>query len=233
MPTMLLLPGLACDAALWSGQQPALSTLGPVQVGDAHTRHDNLPGMAAELLDLHAGPLRLIGASMGGMLALEMVRQAPSRIVALALLGSSARPDTAELLQLRAQAIRQFEQGHMMEVLRANVAFAFDPENAKRPGLVQGYLDMIVRAGARQLIAQNRAVMARPDSRALLPSIRCPTLVVCGASDLLTPPACSREMAAAIPGARLEMIPRCGHMLTLEQPEQISALLLGWLGSMA
>ncbi len=96
---------------------------------------------------------------------------------------------------------------------------------------MQSYLDMMVRAGAQQLIAQNRAVMARPDSRPLLPSIRCPALVVCGESDLLTPPECSREMAAAIPGARLELIAGCGHMLTLEQPARVNELLLDWLAS--
>ncbi|MEO7851887.1 MAG: alpha/beta fold hydrolase [Rubrivivax sp.] len=231
MPTTMLLPGLACDAALWTQQQAALSTLGPVIVADAHTRFDSLPRMAAALLAENPGALRLIGSSMGGMLALEMVRQAPHRIAAMALLGSSARPDTAELLKLRAEAIVLFEQGRMMEVLRANVAFAFDPENARRPALVRSYLDMVVRAGAQQLIAQNRAVMARPDSRSLLPSIGCPVLVACGESDLLTPPECSREMAKAIPGARLEMIARCGHMLTLEQPARVNALLLDWLGS--
>jgi pimeloyl-ACP methyl ester carboxylesterase len=231
LPITLLLPGLACDAAMWVEQQQALSVQGAVHVSDAHTRHDNLPAMAAELLGAHAGALRLVGASMGGMLALEMVRQAPSRIGALALLGSSARPDTAELLKLRAEAIVLFEQGRMLEVLRANVAFAFDPANAQQPGLVQSYLDMIVRAGAQQLIAQNRAVMARPDSRPLLASIQCPALVLCGESDLLTPPECSREMAAAIPGAGLELIARCGHMLTLEQPARVNQLLLDWLGA--
>ena len=166
---------------------------------------------------------------MGGMLALEVVRQAPQRVTALALLGSSARPDTAELLKLRLDAIELFEQGRMLEVLRANVGFAFDPQNVRKPGLVQRYMDMIVRAGAQQLITQNRAIMARPDSRPLLPSITCPVLVACGASDLLTPPECSREMAELIPASRLELISECGHMLTLEQPTRVNALLLDWL----
>jgi pimeloyl-ACP methyl ester carboxylesterase len=232
MHTTLLLPGLACDAAMWHAQQSALSGQGPVLVSDVHTRHESLAAMAAELLAAHAGRLRLVGASMGGMLALEMVRQAPSRIAALALLGSTARADTTEMLKLRADAILMFEQGRMLEVLRANVALAFDPLNAQRPGLVRSYLEMIVRAGPRQLIAQNRAVMARPDSRALLPSIRWPTLVICGASDLLTPPECSREMAAAMPAARLEVIEKCGHMLTLEQPQCVNALLTDWLAGL-
>jgi pimeloyl-ACP methyl ester carboxylesterase len=169
---------------------------------------------------------------MGGMLALEVMRQAPGRVSALALLGSSARPDTAELLQLRREAIVLFEQGRMLEVLRANVVFAFDPLNAQQPALVRSYLDMIVRAGANQLIAQNHAVMARPDSRPLLPTLNCPVLVACGATDLLTPPECSREMAELIPGARFELIDECGHMLTLEQPARVNALLIDWFSQL-
>jgi pimeloyl-ACP methyl ester carboxylesterase len=232
MPTIMLLPGLACDAAMWRHQLDALAPFGPVLVSDVHTRCASLPQMAAALLAEQPGELRLCGSSMGGMLALEVVRQAPQRVAALALLGSSARPDTPELLKLRADAIELFEQGRMLEVLRANLAFAFDPQNVCKPALVQAYLDMIVRAGAQQLIAQNRAVMARPDSRPLLPTITCPVLVACGASDLLTPPECSREMAGLIPGARFELIGECGHMLTLEQPTRVNVLLLDWLAGL-
>jgi pimeloyl-ACP methyl ester carboxylesterase len=91
---------------------------------------------------------------------------------------------------------------------------------------------MVLRAGAEQLIAQNRAVMARPDSRPLLGTIRCPVLVACGEADLLTPCEQSREMAAAIAGARLEIIAECGHMLTLEQPQCVNALLTDWLAGL-
>jgi pimeloyl-ACP methyl ester carboxylesterase len=232
MASITLLPGLACDAALWREQLAALAPHGPVRVSDVHTRIAGLPLMAAALLAEQPGDLLLCGASMGGMLALEVMRQAPQRVKALALLGSTARPDTPELIKLRSDAIQLFEQGRMLEVLQANMLFAFHPANASRPGLVQDYLDMVQRAGAQQLIAQNRAVMARRDYRPLLPDIRCPTLVVCGEADLLTPPECSRELAAAIPGARLEILTECGHMLTLEQPARLNALLVGWLAGL-
>jgi pimeloyl-ACP methyl ester carboxylesterase len=232
MRSIVLLPGLACDAAMWPAQAAALERFGTVSISDVHRRFASLPQMAAALLAERPGRLLLCGASMGGMLALEAVRQAPQRIEALALLGSSARPDTPELLRLRTDAIRQFEQGRMLDVLQANVAFAFDPRNARKPALLRSYLDMVTRAGAEQLIAQNRALMARPDSRSLLGAIRCPVLVACGEADLLTPCEQSREMAAAIPGARLEIITECGHMLTLEQPESVNALLTDWLAGL-
>lgn len=232
MTPITLLPGLACDAGLWRDQLEALAPHGAVRVSDVHTRFASLAQMAAALLAEERGDLLLCGASMGGMLALEVLRQAPQRVKALALLGSTARPDTPELIRLRSDAIVLFEQGRMLEVLQANVLFAFHPANGERPGLVKSYLDMIQRAGAPQLIAQNRAVMARQDYRPLLPDIRCPALVVCGDADQLTPPECSLELATLIPAARLEMLDECGHMLTLEQPQRVNALLLDWLASL-
>ena len=230
MPPITLLPGLACDAELWREQLAALSPRWPVRVSDVHMRFDTLPRMAEALLAEQRGDLRLCGSSMGGMLALEVLRQAPQRVQALALLASSARPDTPELLKLRSEAIALFEQGRMREVLQANLAFAFHPAHAR--ALAPDYLAMIERAGAAQLIAQNRAVMARADQRPLLPQIGCPSLVVVGRADRLTPPEHAREMAMAIPGARLEILEECGHMLTWERPQRVNALLIDWLAAL-
>jgi pimeloyl-ACP methyl ester carboxylesterase len=227
MPAITLLPGLACDAQLWRDQLGALAPLGPVRVADVHTRHASLPAMAAALLAETEGALHLVGTSMGGMVALEAARQAPQRVQSLALLATSARPDTPELRQLRTDAIGLFEQGRLREVLQANVAFAFHPAHAA--ALTADYLAMVERAGAMQLIAQNRAVMARADLRPSLPAIGCPTLVVCGRDDRLTPPEHSQEIADAVPGTQLELLDECGHMLTWEQPARVNALLLDWL----
>ena len=166
---------------------------------------------------------------MGGMLALEMHRQAPHRVAALALLGTTARPDTPDLIKLRTQACELFANGRMDDVLRANVLFAFHPTQARAPGLVERYLAMVGRAGADQLIAQNRAVMARIDSRPHLGAVRCPVLVACGEADQLTTPEHAREMAALMPHARLEMVPGAGHMLTMEQPQRVSAVVVKWV----
>jgi pimeloyl-ACP methyl ester carboxylesterase len=189
--------------------------------------------MAASLLTEHTGELILCGASMGGMLAMEVARQAPARIRGLALLGTSARPEDAATRALREAAIVLFEQGRMDEVLKANLPLAFDASRAADAALHQSYLDMIGRAGAAQLVAQNRAVIARPNALAHLGRLRCPVLVLCGESDQLTPPERSRELAAAIPGAELVLLPRCGHMLTMEQPQAVNARLLDWLGRIA
>jgi pimeloyl-ACP methyl ester carboxylesterase len=106
---------------------------------------------------------------------------------------------------------------------------AFHPEHAGDRARVDDYVRQILRSGPAQLIAQNRAVMARADMRPWLASIRCPLLVACGDHDLLTPLEHSREIAAAVPHARLEVVVRAGHLMTWEQPERVNALLLQWL----
>ncbi len=235
MNSVILLPGLACDDELFAHQAAALRGVAQVHISDAHTRAATLPEMAQLLLAEHPGPHGLVGVSMGGMLAMELHRQAPERVRAMALLGTTARPDTPELIALRTQACELFAAGRMDEVLRANVLFAFHPTQQKQPGLVGRYLAMIGRAGPNQLIAQNRAVMARVDSRPQLRNISCPVLVACGEADLLTPVEVSQEMLALLPPAAratLEIVPGAGHMLTLEQPERVSALLMRWVAGL-
>jgi pimeloyl-ACP methyl ester carboxylesterase len=230
MPPVILLPGLACDAALWRAQLAALAPAHAVHVSDVHFHHDTLPAMAAALLVQRPGRHVLIGASMGGMLALEAARQAPARVAAIALLGSSARADTPDLIALRTSACELFEGGRADEVIQANVLFAFHPHTLERQRhVVDDYLAMMRRAGGPALARQNRAVMARADLRPSLPALRCPLLVMCGERDQLAPPEHSREIAAAVPQARLEIVPGAGHMLTMEQPAAVNTLLLGWL----
>lgn len=226
MTALILLPGLASNETLWRDQQRALARWSP-HVTDVHTREDTIPAMAAALLREHAGAMVLCGASMGGMVAMEAARQAPERIAGLALLGTDARPDSPEMIALRTNAIARFAQGRVREVIEPNIAFAFHPDNA--PALAGSYLDFVLAAGAGQLIRQNRAVIARPDARVHLPQVRCPTLVMCGEADQLTPPERSREIASLVPHARLVMVPRCGHMLTMERPDVVNEVLVEWL----
>lgn len=226
---LVLLPGLAGNETMWASQYAELARWKPI-VTDVHMRgHETIEAMAADLLASHGGELVLCGASMGGMIAMEAARQAPARVVGLALLGTTARPETAEMRHLRETAIELFGQGRAMEVIEANVAFAFHPDQARDAVLVRSYLDFVDEAGTAQLISQNVAVMSRPDARAHLSSLRCPTLVMCGDSDQLTPPECSAEIAHLVPGAELATVARCGHMLTMEQPTVVNAILRAWL----
>ncbi len=229
MPRLILLPGLACDQRLWQAQLPALSPEFDVHVTDVHARHATIEAMAAALLAEHSGPLLLCGASMGGMIAMEAARQAPERIAGLALLGTSARPETPDTFEMREAAIELFERGEVRDVIELNVGFAFHPAQAADKALIQRYLQIVLDAGAAQLIRQNHAVMQRPDARTHLPALRCPVLMLCGDTDRLTPPECASEIAALVPQAELVWVPQCGHMLTMEKPEFVNATLLRWL----
>lgn len=228
-PRLVLIPGLACDERLWAAQLPALPAAFDTRVSLTHMRCGTLPAMASALLREHAGPLILCGASMGGMIAMEAARQAPERIAGLALLGTNAQPEQPETFELRRAAIELFERGDVRDVIEPNIVFAFHPAQAADDALVQRYLDIVLGAGAVQLIRQNRALMERPDARVHLPALRCPVLVMCGDTDRLTPPACSRDIAARVPQAELVWVPDCGHMLTMEKPEIVNAVLNGWL----
>src|SRR5262249_33888959 len=104
-PTLVLLPGLACDARLWQAQMPVLPAALSPRVSDAHSRHARIEDMAAAVLHETTGPLVLCGASMGGMIAMEVSRQAPERVLGLALLGTNAQPESPETYKLRADAI--------------------------------------------------------------------------------------------------------------------------------
>lgn len=230
-PQLLLLPGLAADERMWRGVLPLLPAALRPKVATAHqdVSLHRIEDFAARLLAQHAGPLVLAGASMGGMIAMEAARQAPQRVAGLALLGTTARPETPDMRALREGAIALFEQGRVREVIEPNVALAFHPVNAAKTDLVQAYLDFVLDAGADHLVRQNRAVIHRPDARVQLPKVTCPVLVVCGAADQLTPPECSAEIAALVPGAEHHLLPDSGHMLTMEQPEEVTRLLVQWL----
>jgi len=232
MPQLILLPGLASDARMWQDQLDVLPGHWRTQVTDVHARHDSIRDMAAALLAEHPGDLVLCGASMGGIVAMEVARQAPQRIRGMALLGTNARPEADDVRQLREAAIAFFEQGRVLEILRLNVPLAFHSSRMGDTRLTQSYLDFVMAAGADQLVRQNRAIIGRPDARLHLPALACPVLVMCGDSDQLTPPECSREIAGLVPHAQLEMVPACGHMLTMERPEVVNPALVRWLDTL-
>ena len=233
MPTVILIPGLAADDAMWAAQRAALAPSFDVRIADVHFRAESLPAMAALLLAENPGPLVLCGASMGGIVALEAVAQAPRRVQGLALLGTTARPDTPEIAALRAAAFALIEDGRFEEMISGNVPASFHPDRLQDAALVDAYLAMLRRAGAAELVRQNLAIAARVDRRGLLPAIRCRTLVLCGDTDRVTTVEASREIAQGVPRAELGLVERCGHMLTIERPREVSDALLRWLAAPA
>jgi pimeloyl-ACP methyl ester carboxylesterase len=232
MPQLVFIPGLATDADMWRDQLAAVATLPTdwhATVADVLNHRPSIEAMAQAVLHQHPGTLVLCGASMGGMVAMEAVRQAPERIRALALLGSSARPELPHHRKQRETAIHMVEAGRLPEFVRATAAMAFSPTHPSDKADLQRYKDMVLRTPPALWVQQNCALADRPDARLHLGDVRCPTLVLCGDKDLLTPALLSEEIASLVPGAELHLLPRCGHMLTLEQPEEVNAVLLDWL----
>ncbi len=191
-----------------------------------------MAGVATDVLrDAPFQRFALAGLSMGGYVALEMLRQARHRVLKLALLGTSARPDTPDQLQKRRDFISLAERGRFLGVTDALLPMLVHPSRLADSELVASVKQMAKNIGKEAFIRQERAIMSRADSRPHLASIRCPALVLCGRQDALTPPDRHEELAAGIPGAKLEIIEDCGHLSTLERPAEVGAALRRWLAA--
>ncbi len=229
LPT-LLVPGLLASARLYAPQLPALWQFGPVMVAD-HRRDDNIAAIARRILN-HAPPrFSLVGLSMGGYIAFELLRQAPARIARVALLDTSARADAAEQTLRRAELIELARSGRFDEIADLAYPGLVHPDRLADQGLRATVRSMAQDTGAEAFIRQQTAIINRCDSRADLAAIGCPTLVLVGDADQLTPPERAREIAAGIRGARLIEVPASGHASTLEQPERVTAALVAWLAA--
>jgi pimeloyl-ACP methyl ester carboxylesterase len=226
---LVLVPGLLCDARLWRPQVEALADIAECWVADT-SRSDSMAGLAADLLaDAPFHEFSLAGLSMGGYIAFEVLRQAKERVRGLALLDTSARPDPPEQQQRRRDLIELAGRGRFLGVTDALLPFLIHTSRLGDAPLVATIKDMARSVGKEAFVRQERAIMGRPDSRPLLPHIQCPTLVLCGADDAVTPVDRHEEMASAIPPAALSVVEHCGHLSTLEQPERVSVALRGWL----
>ncbi len=226
---LLLLPGLLCDARLWRDALPPLAGLAEPRIADL-TRADNLAGMARDALALVEDSPRfaVAGLSMGGYVALEVMRQAGARVTHLALFDTSARPDTPEQTERRRGLLALSQQGQFKGVTPRLLPMLVHPSRLGTP-LAQEVMDMAERVGSDAFLRQQNAIMHRPDSRPDLPGIAAPTLVACGEEDALTPPELHVEMAAMIPGARQVRFPGSGHLPTMEVPEAAGEALRDWL----
>lgn len=226
--TLLLLPGLLCDARLWRDTIALLGEAAECRVADL-TRDDTLAAMAARALADAPPRFALCGLSMGGYVALEAWRQAgPGRITRLALLDTSARPDSAAQARRRRGLMALARTGRFRGVTPRLLPQLVHPDRVE--GAVGAEVTaMAERVGLDAFLRQQAAILGRPDARPDLPSIRIPCLVAAGEADALTPPALAEEMAAAIPGARLALLPGCGHLPPIEDPAATAALLRAWL----
>lgn len=226
-PALVLLPGLLCDARLWRDQAEGMADIADVAIADL-TRNDSVEAMAAQVLATAPPTFALAGLSMGGYVAFEILRQAPERVERLALLATSAAPDSPARADQRRRAMAALALGRFLGVTQQMLPQLVHPSRLADP-IADEVKAMAARVGGEAFLRQQRAILGRPDSRPLLPAIAVPALVVVGDSDRLTPPAESEAIHAGIPDARLHVLAQCGHLPAIEHPEAVTALMRDWL----
>lgn len=227
---ILLVPGLNCTAEIYAHQVPALWRFGPVTIAN-HTTGSSMAEIAAAILRDAPPQFALVGFSMGGYLAFEILRQARDRVSKLALLDTSARPDTPEGKDKRLAAIALTEQGKFNLAVQQSFPNAVHPDHVGDAELKALHVRMATANGGDTYIHQQTAIMNRPDSRPELDAIKVPTLVVVGDSDAITVPEAAKEMAASIDGAKLVIVPTAGHMALVEQHAIVTAAMVEWLNT--
>ncbi len=227
-PTIVLLPGLLCDAAVWQGVRPALEALAPVRIGD-FSEGSSIGGWARAVLENVEGPLILIGHSMGGRVALEIAAQAPERVVALGLLDTGIHPRRESEVEKRAALVKLAYEKGMAALADAWLPPMVEPRRRSDAALLAPMRAMVERSTPERHERQIQALLDRPDAANGLSALSCPTLVMVGRHDEWSPVAQHEEIVALIPGARLVVIEDSGHMLPMEQPERTAEALAEWI----
>ena len=228
MNPTILIPGLACTAEMFAAQTAALWPYGPVTVAST-LQGATIAEMAAAILAEAPPRFAVGGISMGGYIGLEIVRQAPDRVLKLGLLDTSARADTPEQIEARRGLVDRVRNGELETVLSEIAPKLLHPDHRGDQALIDAQVRMGLAVGAEGFMRQEIAISRRIDSRPHLAAITVPTMVLVGDRDPLTPPERAEEIAQGIAGARLVVIPDCGHASTMEQPEAVSRALVEWL----
>jgi pimeloyl-ACP methyl ester carboxylesterase len=226
---LVLIPGLMCTGALFAPQAEAFSPEREVLMAD-HTRADTMEEIAAQILADAPQRFALAGLSMGVYLALEIIAQAPERVTRVALLDGKARPDTPEQIEARHGLLKMADEGRFLEITTDVLMGRLIAEH--RLGdedLRETVIRMAEDTGEAAFRRQMNAILTRRDYRPVLATVNCPALVLTGALDVITPAECAMEMHAAMPDAKLVILPGCGHLATLEAPFEVNAQLREWL----
>ena len=229
---LILIPGLLCDFRLWQPQIDAFSDLADIIIGDTF-KDDSISGMAKRIIDqAEDDDFALAGLSMGGYVAMEIMRQVPDQVRGLALLDTSARGDEDLQKRRRRGLINLASQGKFFGVTPRLLPMLIHPNHMENQELTDLVVGMAAHVGKERFISQQTAIMNRVDSKKDLTAYSCPTLVICGRQDEITPLPLSEEMASAIPGARLHIIEECGHLTSLEKPEEVNQEMKSWFTSL-
>lgn len=225
---LVLLPGMMCDARLFAPQIAALSATRAIQVAPL-TGHDTTAALADAVLADAPPRFALAGLSMGGIVAMEIMARAHSRVARLALLDTNPRAETPAAQARRAPQIAAAERGDLARVMREEMKPNYLADGPGQRAILDLCMEMALALGPEVFIRQSRALRDRPDRQDTLRAVTVPTLVLCGAEDRLCPLDRHVLMRDLIPGAQLAVIPGAGHLPTLEQPGRTTAALADWL----
>lgn len=226
--SLVLVPGLLTDRALFAPQLEALSDVADITVANV-VEDDSMEGFAARLLAEAPQQFAIAGLSMGGYIAQEVMRQAPERVRGLALLDTNARADRPEQQEARREFVRRAESGDFMDVVDEMFPMLVAPSRLDDAALKQTCADMAARVGVVGFARQQNAIINRADGRGDLKAVRVPALVLCGAEDAMTPPKVHQEMVDQLPDCEYVVIDGCGHLSTLEAPDTVNAAFRRWL----
>ena len=226
--SLVLLPGLLNTRRLFERQIAALADIADCLVPELW-HHDSLDAMAEAALAAAPERFALAGFSMGGYVSFEIMRRARHRVHRLALIDTQATPDTQEATARRHGLMEQTRIGRFHGVQRSLLPQIVHASHVDNSQIIQPILDMAAEIGAEGFVREQRAIIARPDSRPLLVGIEVPTVIIVGRQDQATPLQRAQEMAADIATSRLVVIEQCGHMSPLEKPDEVTAALRRWL----
>ncbi|MEM9432948.1 MAG: alpha/beta fold hydrolase [Pseudomonadota bacterium] len=225
---LVLLPGMMCDSRLFGPQM--------IEFGPTRALHippvggfESVEEIAADILDNAPHRFALAGLSFGGILAMEVVRQAPQRVSRLALLDTNAMAETPAFAAQREPQIARVMAGLLPEVMREDMKPKYLAPGPKRQAVLDLVMEMALDLGEGVFLRQSRALQRRPDQQATLRRLTIPTLILCGEYDTLCPLARHTFMAELIETAELRVVPDAGHLPTLEQPDLTNAALSDWL----
>lgn len=227
-PTILFLPGLLCDSALWTRQVEGLRDLAEATVADL-TLDASIAAMAGRAAaTVGSGQFIVVALSMGGYAAFDLLRTMPERIAGVALLDTAATPDTPDRAAERRAGIASLAVGRFVGVTSRLLPKLVHPDKVDGP-VGDEVRAMARRVGGEAYVRQQKAILGREDSRPVLADVRVPALVAVGAQDVLTPPAEARLIHEGIAESRFHVFADCGHLPPLEAPEETTALLREWM----
>ena len=228
MTPLIFLPGMMCDARLFAPQVAALAEDRDVSVLTM-TDHDTIAALARDVLDQAPARFALAGLSMGGIVAMEVLRQAPDRVARIALMDTNPKAEHPKVANARAAQMAKVGQGDLIPVMRDEMKPNYLTDGPRRAAILDLCMEMASDLGPDVFIRQSRALQTRPDQQETLRHSTVPTLILCGRDDALCPVHRHELMHDLVPHSTLQVVENAGHLPTLEQPDETTAALKRWL----